>query len=91
MAVDIRGVLGCSEPGVLPPMGLRPVYLRGDGERYDDAGLLPCALAFPLDRSPDAGSFGVVCTPVICVGDSTLNSSSSSSSCTVAPVTVLSS
>lgn len=90
MAVDIRGVLGCSEPGVLPPMGLR-VYLRGEGERYDDAGLLPCALAFPLDRGPDAGSFGVVCTPVICVGDSTLNSSSSSSSCTVAPVTVLSS
>lgn len=72
-------------------MGLRPVYLRGEGERYDDAGLLPCALAFPFDRGPDAGSFGVVCTPVICVGDSTLNSSSSSSSCTVSPVTVLSS
>lgn len=72
-------------------MGLRPVYLRGEGERYDDAGLLPCALAFPFDRGPDAGSFGVVCTPVICVGDSTLNSSFSSSSCTVAPVTVLSS
>jgi hypothetical protein len=89
----MRGVLGCSEPGVLPPTGFLPVYFRGEGDLYDEAGLLPdAALALAVDRGPDAGSFGVLCTPVIWVGDSTLNSSSSSSSpCPAAPVTVLSS
>lgn len=48
----------------------------------------------PLDLlDVDGGSFGVVCTPVTCVGDSMLNSSSSLACCCCnsAPVTVLSS
>ena len=74
-AVDMRGVLGWSVPGVLPPRGFLPVYFRGDGDLYEDAGLLPC-LVLPPDFDAEVGSLGVVCTPVICVGDSVLNSSS---------------
>ena len=56
--------------------GLFPVYFLGEGDR-NSAG----DFAFTLLFFEDAESFGVACVPVICVGDSTEKSSSSSSCC----------
>lgn len=59
--------------------GFLPVYLRGDGDLkaavdFDSAALPGLVLL-------EDASFGVVCTPVTCVGESTTNSSSEPSGC----------
>ena len=62
------------------PSGFRPVYFRGLGERKEAAEDLKPARALLLPPAAasrcfeaDADSFGVLCTPVTCVGLSTEN------------------
>lgn len=71
-----RGVLG-SAADWSSARGFCPVYLRGEGD-LKSATVLARA-ARPLVCFFVEESFGVVCRPVTCVGESTLNSSSAPS------------
>jgi len=89
----MRGVLGCSDD-VSNAKGFLPVYFRGLGDVnlgavLDAPPLLadptPAALLFDVD----AVNLGVLCTPVICVGESIVKLSSSCSwPCNSAPEAV---
>ena len=61
--------------------GLRPVYLRGEGERKAELVGLPDEDLCWVERTLplEGGSLGVECTPVTWVGDSIVYESSSSS------------